>query len=169
MVLPEGIGRLAYLPRPGLKKLDLRHNAQLAELEELHLQGCRLTALPEGIGRLARLRRLLLGGNRELMALPDGLWSLTGLEELDLGSSGLTALPEGIGQLVGLWGLDLNNNHELTALPAGLGRLCNLEVLDLYFCAGLAALLDLQRRKGMPALLAHLATQREPAAAEGQL
>jgi hypothetical protein len=79
----------------------------------------------------------------------------------------LTALPEGIGALVGLRALNLYSNTGLTALAAGLGRLRNLEELDLDGCPGLAALDDLQRREGLPALLAHLAAQGgEPAAGE---
>ena len=62
----------------------------------------------------------------------------------------------------GLWKLDLYGNRGLTALPAGLGRLRNLEELDITVgCPGLATLHDLQRREGLPALLAHLATQGE--------
>jgi hypothetical protein len=110
--LPEGLGRLAYLPvcprpqpgrgqihlpAPGLRVLDLRENV-------------------------------------ELTALPAGLCALAGLEELDLSGCGLRALPEEIGRLLGPIGpiglaglkkLDLRCNEELTALPAGLGRLRN--------------------------------------------
>jgi Leucine-rich repeat (LRR) protein len=254
MVLPEGIGRLAYLPRPGLKKLDLNFNSELgtlpeglsalAGLEELRMMDCGLTALPESIGALAGLRKLDLFDNKELTALPAGLCALAGLEELYLFGCGLRALPEGIGGLAGLRKLDLNSNHGLrlpvelwslagleelhlrecgltvlpegvramtglrkldlgrnyglTALPeglwslvglvdldlgytylgynieqaalhAGLGRLRNLEELGLAGCPGLAALHALQEREGLPALLAHLAAQGKPAAAEGQL
>jgi hypothetical protein len=84
---------------------------------------------------------------------------LAGLEELRLLYCNLRALPEGIGRLAGLKILRLNFNQELTALPAGLGRLRNLEALDLHFCPGLAALENLQRREGLPALVAHLAAQ----------
>jgi hypothetical protein len=154
--LPKGVGRLAYLPHPGLRKLDLSDNPELAALpvealgrlgsleeldiedcpglaledaintqrglpallaylrgeavegvEELDLAQCGLWALPEGIGRLAGLRRLYLGGNMELTALPAGLWSLAGLVKLDLAQCGLWALPEGLGQLIGLCKLDL--------------------------------------------------------------
>jgi hypothetical protein len=94
MILPERIGRLAYLRRPGLKRLDLCHNKQLMELpeglcalaglEELNLNGCGLTVLPEGIGGLTALKKLNLFNNGGLTALPEGLWLLAGLEELDL-------------------------------------------------------------------------------------
>ena len=81
----------------------------------------------------------------------------------------LTALPEGIGALVGLRALNLcmYSNTGLTALAAGLGRLRNLGELNLDGCPGLAALDNLQRREGLPALLAHLDAQGgEPAAGE---
>jgi hypothetical protein len=45
--LPEGLGRLAYLPAPGLRKLSLNYNGGL-------------TALPEGLCLLARLEQLHL-------------------------------------------------------------------------------------------------------------
>ena len=245
--LPAGIGRLVYLPAPGLKKLNLSYNGGLSEadalpeglcllarLEELHLGNCNLRALPEGIGGLAGLRKLdlsynrgltalpvglcalvgleeliltncpglmalpegigglvglrnldlmhsslvalpegigglrglrklNLGSNRELVALPEGLCALAGLEVLHLFDCGLTVLPEGIGRLAGLQKLDLRYNTGLTALPAGLGRLRNLHTLIIaYGCPGLAALSDLQRREGLPALVAHLAAQGQP-------
>jgi hypothetical protein len=175
--LPAGIGRLVYLPEPGLKKLNLSFDGRLGHanalpeglwslvgLEELTMMACNLRALPEGIGGLAGLRKLDLRYNGELVALPAGLCSLAGLEVLHLSNCpGLRALPEGIGGLAGLRTLDLSYNTGLTALPAGLGRLRNLHTLIIaYGCPGLAALSDLQRREGLPALVAHLAAQGQP-------
>jgi hypothetical protein len=169
--LPEGMEGLA-----GLRRLNLYCNQELAALpaglwtlaglEELILAGCGLTALPEGVGRLAGLRALDLSTNKGLTALPAGLWSLAGLEELYLGACGLTALPEqGMEGLTCLKKLGLSHNEGLAALPAGLGLLRNLEQLNLDFCPGLAALEYLKKWEGLPALLAHLATQGgEPAA-----
>jgi hypothetical protein len=74
--------------------------------------------------------------------------------------------------LVGLKKLHLMISEGLTALPARLGRLPNLEDLRLLGCPGLAALHGLQRREGLPALLAHLAAQAKtppPAYATGAL
>ena len=68
--------------------------------------------------------------------------------------------------LAGLKRLNLFNNTRLTALPAGLGRLRSLEVLVLDYCPALDDLGDLQRQEGLPALLAHLAAQGEPAVGE---
>jgi Leucine-rich repeat (LRR) protein len=144
-VLPEGFGRLAYLPGRGLRALDLSHNAELtalpeglcslAGLEELNLVGCDLAVLPEGIGRLAVLRKLNLNGNYGLTALPVGLWTLVGLEELNLSRCGLRALPEGVGgALAGLRKLHLRFNTGLTALPEWLCTLAGLEELDLGGC-----------------------------------
>jgi Leucine-rich repeat (LRR) protein len=142
--LPEGVGRLAYLPAPGLRKLVLSFNRNLAALpaglwtltglEELDLYACGLRALPEGIGRLAGLRKLNLFNNKKLTALPAGLCSLAGLEELNLSYCGLTALPEGVAALIGLKRLDLDGNGQLTALPEGLCALAGLEELDLAGC-----------------------------------
>jgi hypothetical protein len=126
--LPEGIGRLVYLTRPGLKTLDLSNNGNLtalpdglcalAGLEELDLSGCGLRALPEEIGRL-------LG--------PIGPIGLAGLKKLDL-----------------------RCNEELTALPAGLGRLRSLEELDIDGCPCLALEHAINVQGGLPALLAYL-------------
>jgi Leucine-rich repeat (LRR) protein len=157
--LPEGIGRLAYLPRAScdssnfgnpLRKLNLSGNwrlqalpaglCSLAGLAELNLQNCGLRALPEGVGGLTGLRELNLSGNERLVtALPAGLWSLVGLEELHLSFCRLTALPEGVGGLTGLKKLVLNCNEGLLALPAGLWSLAGLEELGLWGC-GLEAL-----------------------------
>jgi hypothetical protein len=158
-VLPEGIGRLAYLPRPGLKALVLFDNVELTELpeglcllaglEELHLGDCRLRALPEGIGALIGLRKLRLGSNHGLL-LPEGLWSLAGLEELDLQDCGLAVLPERIGALAGLRKLDLRFYRGLL-LPEGLWSLVGLEELDLMECGlsrlpeGIGALTGLRK------------------------
>jgi hypothetical protein len=170
--LPEGFGRLAYLPGPALRVLDLHGNSRglialpeglwsLVGLEELDLSSCGLRALPEEIGRLTGLKALNLCGNPELRVLPQGLCSLVGLEKLHVVECGLTALPEGIGALSRLRTLGLNYNAGLTALPNGLGRLRNLEILHLWGCRGLAALHDLLAWEGLPALLAHLVAQGE--------
>jgi hypothetical protein len=82
--------------------------------------------------------------------------ALVGLEELELRFCDLNALPAGTGRLAGLKMLDLSYNRALTALPAELGRLRNLKVLVLGGCPGLAAPENLQRCKGLPAVLAHL-------------
>ena len=111
---------------------------------------------------MAGLRKLGLRHNEGLTALPEGLWSLVGLEDLSLLDCNMMVLPEGVVGLAGLRALDLRCNTELTTLPAGLGRLRNLKVLYLVGCPGLAALRGLQRREGLPALLAHLAAQGEP-------
>jgi hypothetical protein len=138
--LPEGIGRLAYLPRPGLRTLDLRGNPRLA-------------ALPAALGRLGSLEVLNIdrcpglalepaingeGGLPALLAyLRDE--AVEGVAELDLSHCGLTALPEGVGGLTGLKRLVLSLNAGLTALPEGLWSLAGLEELDLSGC-GLTAL-----------------------------
>jgi hypothetical protein len=147
--LPEGFGRLAYGPAPGLRTLDLRGNVELtalperlwtlAGLEELNLRSCGLQALPEEIWGLTGLQKLDLSRNEELTALPEELWSLAGLEGLRLQECGLTALPEGIGGLTGLRTLNLSNNNGLGMLPEGLCALAGLEHLYLMSC-GLRAL-----------------------------
>jgi hypothetical protein len=103
--LPEGFGRLAYLPGRRLQELDLSGNGGLTALpeglcalvglEKLDLQHCGLTALPEGMEGLTGLQELVLSENGGLTALPEGLCALSGLEKLDLQYCGLTALRRG--------------------------------------------------------------------------
>jgi hypothetical protein len=149
--LPEGFGRLAYLPAPGLFNINLRGNQELTtlpaglcllvRLEELDLSLCGLRELPEGIGGLSRLRVLYLGCNRGLQALPPGLCALTSLQDLRLNNCGLLALPEGMEGLIGLRTLMLGGNGLLTSLPVGLCALVGLEELSVEH-AGLLALPD---------------------------
>ena len=162
-MLPGELGRLAYLPKPGLKRINLIGNTNLTTLpdalwslvglEALDLRGCRLASLPAGIGRLSRLKTLLLAdgvdvhGRRptnpatrrdEWDFLPETLWLLVELEELSLSYCGLVTLPEGIGRLVGLRQLRLGGNKHL-ALPEGLWSLKELIELNLSNC-GLTSL-----------------------------
>jgi leucine-rich repeat protein SHOC2 len=165
--LPEGVGRLVYLPRPGLRKLNVCYNSaiyglgtlpeglcSLAGLEELYMSGCGLTALPQGIGRLVGLRKLALEDNEELTALPASLGELRNLTALGLSGcrglamersilaqAGLLALLAFLrGEAVeGVARLDLDECG-LTELPEGIGRLVGLKKLNLYGNTGLTAL-----------------------------
>jgi hypothetical protein len=160
--LPEGFGRLAYLPAPGLRKLDLNGNLtvlpagmwSLAELEVLHLRGCGLRALPEGIVGLAGLRELDLSSNRQLVALPAGLGRLRSLTRLGIdGCPGLLlerAIQDQCGLPVllaylrgeaaeGVEELDLGRCG-LRALSGGIGRLAGLRTLYLHGNEGLTVL-----------------------------
>ena len=94
LVLPEGIGRLVYLPR----RIPLTRGGYLVH---------------DG------LKRLDLSGNEALAVLPKGLCSLAGLEELRLEWCGLTALPEAVSGLVGLKKLNLSFNRRLATLAKG--------------------------------------------------
>jgi hypothetical protein len=102
--LPEGIGRLAYLPHPGLRKLTLMFNPRLAalpvealgrlrSLEELDIDGCPGLAVEHVIN--------VQGGLPALLAYLRGE-VVEGVEELDLMNCRLRALPDGIGRLAGL-------------------------------------------------------------------
>jgi Leucine-rich repeat (LRR) protein len=144
--LPSGLSRLAYLPEPGLRRLDLKGYRRpsasmpsvlpaglwsLVGLEELDLEHCELRVLPEAIGQLTRLRTLSLKSNPEMRTLPEGLFLLEKLEVLHLSQCGLRALPEAIGQLTGLRTLNLSRN-DWQNLPARLWSLVGLEKLYMY-------------------------------------
>jgi hypothetical protein len=162
--LPEGLGRLAYLPAPGLRVLDISDNKltalpaglwTLVGLAELILSNCGLQVLPEGIGRLVGLRKLYLNHNEELTALPvEALGRLGSLEELHLDHCPGLALEHAIqkqrglpavlaylrGEVVeGVAELDLSHCG-LMALPEGIGRLAGLKKLDVRFNINLTAL-----------------------------
>jgi Leucine-rich repeat (LRR) protein len=171
--LPEGVGRLAYLPHPGLRKLDLHYNRRLAalpvealgrlgSLEELDIGQCPGLALEHAINTQRGLPALLAYLRGE---------AVEGVKGLDLSACGLRALPEGMGALTGLKRLNLSYNSQLTALPAGLCALAGLEELNLAGCGltalpeeigglGLAGLkkLDLCNNRGLTALPARLWT-----------
>jgi hypothetical protein len=153
-VLPEGVGRLAHSPWPGLKKLILKNNEELnalptglwslTRLEELDLSGCELRVLPDGVAAMTGLRKLDLsspslhgrGGNElGMRTLPEGLWSLVGLQDLCLSGCGLTALPDGVAAMAGLRKLDLSSQGgRLRTLPEGLWSLVGLQELYLSYC-----------------------------------
>ena len=76
---------------------------------------CGLRMLPEGIGGLAGLKRLILGGNQELTALPARIGRLRNLEGLDLRHCPALA--------------DLHELQEREGLPALLAHLAAQEEL----------------------------------------
>ena len=68
----------------------------------------------------------------------------------------------------GAGGARAYRQHGADRAAGGARPAANLEMLGIsYGCPRLAALYDLQRREGLPALLAHLAAQGEPAPAPG--
>ena len=85
--------------------------------------------------------------------------------------------------VLGQWVKDFNEKNLKLGAFSGNVQLHNLELrvarirehnllhashgLMLGGCAGLAALYDLKRREGMPALLAHIAAQAKPLPAAG--
>ena len=140
--LPEGFGRLAYLPHPGLRMLDLHGNGELAtlpadaldmldSLELLDISRCPSLVLEHAINTHQ-------GGLPMLLAYLRGE-AVVGVEEVYLTYCDLTALPEGFGRLAGLRRLNLSHNRRLAALPADLSALMGLEELNLKDC-GLTAL-----------------------------
>ena len=112
--LPEGVGRLAYLPHPGLRRLHLHNITELA-------------TLPEAFGRLGSLEELIIEdcagllmerainkecGLQALLAYMRGE-TIEGLEVLDLlgcGKVRLRAPPEGIGRLPSLTTLNMGSH-----------------------------------------------------------
>ncbi len=101
----------------------------MAVVEELFVNGNRLTSVPPELGELGNLRALSLNFN-ELTSVPAELGGLAKLEYLGLWSNELTSVPPELGELGNLQELDLDENR-LASLPPELGRLERLAVLFL--------------------------------------
>nr|WP_284700956.1 NEL-type E3 ubiquitin ligase domain-containing protein [Robbsia betulipollinis] len=98
-------------------------------LQELRLNGNRLTHLPDGIGQLRQLRRLSLNEN-QLNRLPDAIGELQALRSLRLADNELSMLPESIERLQRLESL-VADGCLLGCLPPGIGSLRQLRELEL--------------------------------------
>ena len=148
--LPEGIGRLAYLPYPGLRKLHL-HNisgvatlpesfVRLGSLEELIIEDCAGLLMEQAINTQ--------GGLQALLAYMRGE-TIEGLQVLDIqvpcrclaGARHAGARPAGARQGCG--------QVRLGAPPEGIGRLLNLTTLNIALHSigadGATALAELPR------------------------
>ena len=148
--LPEGIGRLAYLPYPGLRKLHL-HNisgvatlpesfVRLGSLEELIIEDCAGLLMERAINTQ--------GGLQALLAYMRGE-TIEGLQVLDIqvpcrclaGARHAGARPAGARQGCG--------QVRLGAPPEGIGRLLNLTTLNIALHSigadGATALAELPR------------------------
>ena len=148
--LPEGIGRLAYLPYPGLRKLHL-HNisgvatlpesfVRLGSLEELIIEDCAGLLMEQAINTQ--------GGLQALLAYMRGE-TIEGLQVLDIqvpcrclaGARHAGARPAGARRGCG--------QVRLGAPPEGIGRLLNLTTLNIALHSigadGATALAELPR------------------------
>lgn len=144
-----------------LKLLDVRRNpllkfpsqlTMLVNLEELHINDCKLSSLPDQLEKLQMLKVLDLSNNYfeslplcvtklqnlvrlyasdgKLRTLCKEIKNLAKLEGLQLKSNQLTSLPDELFDLVNLRKLHLNVN-QLTSLNDKVGQLVNLEYLVL--------------------------------------
>lgn len=125
---PEAVTRLD-LSYQGLEEFPAEV-AELPNLEDLRLNGNRLSALPPEIGKLTKLKRLELADNR-LSELPPEIGRLTLLEDLQLWKNKLEGLPAEIGQLTSLKRLNLMYNP-IAELPPEIGKLTDLKYLRLF-------------------------------------
>ena len=121
--LPENLGNVE-----GLKKLDL--------------SGTDIKELPSSIERLTNLTKLTLSNCKNLVCLPNAIWSLKLGHSLDLSRcSKFENLLENLGNVEGLEKLDLTGTA-IKELPSSIGCLTNLTVLTLKDCKNLVRLLD---------------------------
>ncbi|XP_047941183.1 disease resistance protein RPS5-like [Salvia hispanica] len=128
---------------PKLSRLLLRENpldylpgsffSRMPTLCTLDLSRTRIRDLPDSLSDLKSLKALILGGCRELAAVPD-LGKLKALRELDLSHSGILNMPQGTEKLLNMKRLLLNGANYLRMLPAGvLTNLSNLQLLLLPY------------------------------------
>ena len=109
-------------------------------LEKLDLSVIAIKELPSSIERLTNLTVLTLKDCKNLMRLPNAIWSLKLGNSLDLsGCSKFDNLPENLGNAEGLEKLDLSGSA-IKVLPSSIGRLANLSVLTLKDCINLVHL-----------------------------
>ncbi|MCP4221071.1 MAG: leucine-rich repeat domain-containing protein, partial [bacterium] len=114
---------------------------ELTAMEELVIRGKYLDKLPQSVGKLKELKRLDVGDNYYLKALPAEIGELTNLEVLKADHNSLELLPDAIGSLTKLQELAVNNNN-ITELPECIGNLEKLRKLDFQFCNKLKRLPD---------------------------
>ena len=100
-----------------------------SEVTALDVRNKNLVEIPDTVFSYKQLKVLLLKGN-QLDSLPQKIEQLQLLQSLDLSNNQLSSLPPEIGQLQLLPSLDLSSN-KLSALPAEIGQLQLLQLLDL--------------------------------------
>ena len=113
-----------------IKKL-LENLGNVEGLEKLDLSRTAIKELPSSIERLTNLTVLTLKDCKNLMHLPNAIWSLKLGNSLDLsGCSKFYNLLENLENVEGLEKLDLSGTA-IKVLPSSIGRLTNLTVLTL--------------------------------------
>nr|POE93807.1 putative disease resistance protein [Quercus suber] len=106
-------------------------------LEKLHLSGTVIKELPSSIEHLTNLTKLTLSNCKNLVCLPNAIWSLKLGNSLDLsGCSKFDNLPENLGNVEGLEKLDLSGTA-IKELPSSIEHLTNLTLLTLKDCKNL--------------------------------
>nr|POE98020.1 putative wrky transcription factor 19 [Quercus suber] len=145
---PENLGNFK-----GLEKLDLSRTAikglpssieqnlgNVEGLEKLDLSGIAIKDLPSSIGRLTNLTVLTLKDCKNLVCLPNAIWSLKLGNSLDLSKcSKFDNLPENLGNVKGLEKIDLSGTA-IKELPSSIEHLTYLTVLTLKDCKNLVRL-----------------------------
>lgn len=137
---PKRFGNLRSLKKLTIKDKNWKGNltfikslpnsfGELESLEELFIQGGKLTELPASFGNLQKLKKLDLRGNK-LNYLPSSFGNLKSLEWLDLSQNNIKKLPRTFNRLKKLKYLSLAAN-QLEEFPEVIKSLTSLEVLWL--------------------------------------
>ncbi|MEM7182644.1 MAG: leucine-rich repeat domain-containing protein, partial [Spirochaetota bacterium] len=111
------------------ENFDLSILAIFTNLQELHINKSKLSAVPASLVKLQQLETLNLTNNK-ITIIPSWICQLTSLSELNLSNNQVKTLPDSIDKLQELENLQISNNS-LYQLPAALGKLQNLETLNL--------------------------------------
>ena len=151
--LPTTIGKLKNLECLIIQETSLTSLpyviSNLRNLRELIVQDNRLKHLPQWIQFLTNIEKIVIGYERNLRRLPQGIWELPNLKSLFINIRGLSEIPAEICKLRNLRELIVLRSN-LSTIPLSLQDLPVLERLDLSgnrlteFPKGIAGLKNLQ-------------------------
>lgn len=133
-----------------LKVLDISYNKLEAfdldlfisdvRVEDLDLEGNKLTAFPAKVCSLVSLQRLDVGRNK-ITNIPEDIKNLRKLKELWINHNNLDAFPKVICKLLSLKILSISYNN-IKSVPNDLAYMTKLEILELD-CCGLSDVMPL--------------------------
>ncbi|GLJ15345.1 hypothetical protein SUGI_0251620 [Cryptomeria japonica] len=118
-----------------LEELWEADNNAPVQLRELIISNCyKFQRFPNSIRCLKKLKRIVLEGDNNILALPEEFCYLRSLEHLQLFCPDLFSLPISFGALRNLQYLDMFGCQKLTGLPVSFRKLMLLQHLNLGFC-----------------------------------
>ena len=131
------VGQDAYLGDDHIGIHALVRNQQVIALE---FYSYNMLWIPESIGKLYTLEELYIDGVK-MTSLPSSIITLSKLETLKIsGCSNFANFPDDIGYLSALRTIDVSYCHTIKELPEAIGKLFNLKHLSCFYCVNLCKL-----------------------------